>query len=191
MDIIVTLYEHLATKLEGSRGPVHKRKYTPQSVVQAKDLLHLELESVLRDLQGRIAENIEAADEIIDTANLLGGLLTNSQNTLYQDKQAQKTVGPRWIALLSEALTWDSLSRIQSENIKRDIELLDRALAATERTKEGLVVLSVQLVRFEEAVESARRRNDRSVLLGLDAEDLLRSYRESLVASRREIDGWS
>lgn len=188
MDIIVGLYEQLGTKLEGSRGPPRQRKYTPESVTQAKDQLHRELESILRELQAQIQDGIQSSDEIIDTANRLGGMVTNSQSSLQESQQLSRK---NWISTLSDTIKWNDLSRIQKENVQRDIKLLDHTLSVTERTKEGLLVLSNHLVGFEEAVESARRRNDKSVILGLDTEDLLRIYRESLVSSRKEIDGWS
>jgi hypothetical protein len=193
MDIVVSLYEQLGTKLEGSQGPPRKRKYTPESVTEAKESLHRELESIFRELQGLIQDSIISSDEIIDTANRLGGLIANSQSSLQESRQRdQGGGGVKWIGkLLSETIRWNELSRIQTENVKRDIQLMDHCLGMTERTKEGLLVLSNHLVGFEEAVESARRRNDKSVILGLDTEDLLRIYRESLAGSRKEIDGWS
>jgi len=46
------------------------------------------------------------------------------------------------------------------------------------------------LERFWEAANHARISNDRDVVMGLDAEDLLKLYKESLVKTREAIDSW-
>ena len=211
MDIIVGLYEQLARKLEGSRIPAKGkggRKYSPESVMEAKEALHRELEIILRELQGEIGKAIDESDEIIDIANRLGSLISSSQGSLQQQQVSppqqqissdlrQNTQQPQlhslvstWISTFSDQFPWTSLSRLQKENVRRDIRLMENTLLATEKTKERLLVLSMHLVGFEEAVEGARRRNDKAVLLGLDTEDLLAIYWESLRGSRKEIDGW-
>lgn len=205
MDIIVGLYEQLATKLEGSRGPKGSRKYTVESVVEAKDALHTELEMILRELQGEIGKAIDESDEIIDIANRLGSLISSDQGTLQENKrsspQQQQISSPpqppqlhslviNWVSVFTDQFPWSSLSRLQKENVHRDIQLMQNTLLATEQTKKRLLALSTHLVGFEEAVEGARRRNDKAVILGLDTEDLLGLYWDSLRGSRREIDVW-
>src|SRR5205814_4882755 len=69
------------------RGPEASRKYTVESVMEAKDTLHRELGMILKNLQAEIGKAIDESDEIIDIANRLGSLISSDQGTLQENKR--------------------------------------------------------------------------------------------------------
>jgi hypothetical protein len=186
VDYILRLYEQLELKLEGSK----QGKYTVQQLVDAKDNLHVEVDKVITELLQMIHMTLKETDGASSTAKIAGGLLMEGQGIVEGEFDALKLSESGWAGLFRTTFSWNNLSKLQREQLDSNLGLLGASIATLQETKSQLSQLTTYLERFWMAAKHARINNDRAILMGLDVDDLLTLYRESLVKTRNAVDGW-
>ena len=92
--------------------------------------------------------------------------------------------------LFRSTFSWNDLSKLQQKELDRNLSLLNTSVTTLAETKHDLYLLMGYLERFWAAANYARINNDRAIVMGLDAEDLLTLYRENLAKTRKAVDGW-
>jgi len=186
MNYIVRLYAQLELKLQGTK----QGKYTLEELINAKDTLHEELDSVITDLMKMIQIASKQTEDASSAAQIVGSLITKGMGIVQDESRTFEIAQSGWGALFRSAFSWDSLSKLQRRRIEENLSLMYSCIAVVQETKRDLSHLVANLERFWEAANHARISNDRDVVMGLDAEDLLKLYKESLVKTREAIDSW-
>ena len=186
MGFIVALYEQLELKLQGTRAG----KYTPQELLQARENLQREVKLQLEDLQRQIESATHVTDEVYDLSARLGSVLMREKQGIYIKQNELDIAKSSWNAKFREAIQWDALSKIQRETVTHDLQLMDRALGTVVGTKMALNTLTTHLDSFFNSVEYAQKKHTREIYMGLDVEDLLRSYQRELEFARNRLKEW-
>jgi hypothetical protein len=186
MRSIILLYEQLELKLQGTS----KGKYTAQELIEAKDNLHVKVDEALTDLMNMTYDTIKKTEDASSAAKIVGSSIMEGLGVTQKELQALKISESGWGGILRSTLSWDSLSRLQREKLDQTLSLLHTSIGILQENKGELVQLLGYLDRFWEAVKYARITNDRDIMMGLDAQDLLTLYRENLVKTKEAIDYW-
>ena len=186
MVFIVALYEQLELKLQGTK----ERKYTTQELLEARENLQREVKLQLEDLHRQIEAATHVTDEVYDLSARLGSVLMREKKSIYVKQNELDIAKSSWNAKFREAIQWDALSRIQREAVTHDLQLMDRALGTVGTTKAALNTLTMHLDSFFNSVEFAQKKHTREIYMGLDVEDLLRSYQKDLEFARNRIMEW-
>jgi hypothetical protein len=186
MGIIVSLYDQLELKLEGTKTG----KYTEEELLSTRDASQRAIMGHLEDLHNQIETAIYSIDGVYDLSKLLRNLLTK-EVAIAENKQTEMVLANSgWPAKLRAAIRWDALSSIQRDTVRRDLDILDLSLNAVDATKRELNDVTIHLDNFFEAVRYAKKKNTGAVYMGLDVEDLLKSYHDDLEEARNKIAGW-
>jgi len=187
MGIVVSLYDQLEIKLQGTRNG----KYTQSELLATRDDMQNEIMRQLESLQNEIEDAIKVTDGVYDLSKRLRGILTKEVGAAENKKNELQLAKSSWGAKLRGAIQWDALSDLQRETVQRDLDLMESALLIVDTTKRGLNELTMSLDAFFEAVTYAKKKNTGAIYMGLDVEDLLKSYHEDLEEARRKIAGWN
>jgi hypothetical protein len=186
MGIIVSLYDQLELKLQGTKTG----KYTEDELLAARDVLQRSVVGHLEKLHHQIEEAIHSIDGVYDLSKLLRGLLSKEVGIAESKKNDMALANTGWPAKLRSAIRWDALSSIQRDSVKRDLDILDVSLEAVDATKQELNDVTIHLDNFFEAVRYAKKKNTGAIYMDLDVEDLLKSYHNDLEEARHKISGW-
>jgi len=186
MSIVLSLYDQLEIKLQGTKSG----KYTEAQLLKTRDDLQSEIMRHLESLQKQIEDTIHTTDGVYDLSKRLRGVITKEVGAAESKMNELQIAKSSWGAKLRGAIQWDALSDIQRKTVKRDLDLMELALVTVDATKRGLNELTISLDAFFEAVTYAKKKNTGAIYMGLDVEDLLKSYHDDLEEARKKISGW-
>jgi hypothetical protein len=133
---------------------------------------------------------LKETDSATSISKIVGGLLMEGRGIVQKDSDALEVSQSGWTGLFRSTFSWNDLSKLQQKELDRNLGILNTSITTLQETKEQLYLLMGYLERFWAAANYARINNDRAIVMGLDAEDLLTLYRESLSKTRKAVDGW-